>query len=193
MRRAFILCVVSSVLGGCSTADSYINRPTTYDGLPQGIGLGYTPRMATLSLNSDRRLMISDLQKHTTCSEPPPDTAVSLLAKSALKGDLKTPSTSVSGVDLSDEFHSDAALIAYRNAAVEFWRTTSFEYCQLLMNGMDDKAADYLKAAQAIAPEFAPVPAKGQGGDTAKDQPPPPPTMPTQPGEPKQKDQNGSK
>lgn len=165
MRRVLSTLLMSSALAGCSTVDTYLNRPTRYDSLPQGFTHGaFEPKVATLSLNADRRLMITDLATNHTCSEPPPDAATSLLAQESLDAEAKSKAGAEAQAKLDSEFQANAAMIAHRTAAVEFWRTTSFSYCQLLMNGMKEQATRYLEAAEKIAPEFGD---RGSGQDGA--------------------------
>jgi hypothetical protein len=158
MGRAIMTITLLAVplLSGCSTVGTYLFRPTNYTGLPQSTEqVGYT-QVATLSLDASRRLMITPLKPGAiTCSEPPPDATASLLAEAKLKGSATFPNSAKAEGELNDKFQTTLAMIANRTAAVEFWRTTSFAYCQLLMNGWTDDANRYLSTAQTIAPEFS--------------------------------------
>jgi hypothetical protein len=161
MRRAFVTLLIPSALCGCSTLDTYFERPTVYNGMPQGLHVGYPPQVATLSMDASRRLMIMKLGNNpTSCSEPAPDTATSLLASTKANGSIKTQAGQTANAAVQDAFNANAQLIANRTAAVEFWRTTSFEYCQLLMNGDPGSAAAYLQAAEKLAPNFITAPPK---------------------------------
>jgi hypothetical protein len=112
-------------------------------------------RVATLSLDASRRLMIAPLSPDVkTCSEPPPDATASILAESGLKAKANLKGGATAEADLADKFQTTLALIANRTAAVEFWRTTSFVYCQMRLNGWNDAARDYLTTAEKIAPQF---------------------------------------
>lgn len=88
------------------------------------------------------------------CSEPPPDAATSILAKAALEASGKRGDVGEVSAKINDEFSTTVAIIAKRTAAVEFWRTTSFAYCQFLLNGWTDQAATYLRTAETIAPLY---------------------------------------
>ena len=155
MRRAYLAVALFPVLAGCSAVDTYMFRPTNYTHLPQSLEPGETPAVAALSMDASRRLMISQLEPSKfVCSEPPPDAAVSLLAKAALDLSAKPQAGGEAAVKLNDEFAANAVAIAKRTAAVEFWRTTSFSYCLLLMNNKGPEAAAYLQTAKELAPHF---------------------------------------
>lgn len=151
MRR--FVSIICAAVGGCSTAQTYILRPTVEDNLPEYART--QAQFATVSMDASRRLMIARLgNSPASCSEPPPDTATSLLAATAANANVNSKAGASAAAAVSDVFSTNAEMIATRTAAIEFWRTTSFEYCQLLMNGNKAEAVDYLNAAEAIAPEF---------------------------------------
>ena len=155
MYRAILLIAALPALSGCAAFSAYTFRPTNYEAMP-GLKRGdISPPMATLSLDASRRLMIYQLEPYKfTCSEPPPDAAVSLLAKAALEASAKPQAGGEATASYNDEFQANAAAIAKRTATVEFWRTTSFSYCLLLMNRLPDQAKSYLETAERIAPYF---------------------------------------
>lgn len=155
MRLHFGLLTIVAGLGGCSTFDTYLLRPTSYMHLPKEVRKNEAPVVATLSLDASRRLMITQLSNPTfTCSEPPPDAATSLLAQEAIQAAVKHQSGASLNGSYNSLFEANATVMAQRTAAVEFWRTTSFSYCQLLMNGRYKEANDYLYAAMTIAPHL---------------------------------------
>jgi hypothetical protein len=89
------------------------------------------------------------------CSEPPPDAATSILAKEALKAGAKPAAGGEASAEINSEFQANALALAARTAAVEFWRTTSFSYCLLLMNNLPEQAKTYLETAERISPHFS--------------------------------------
>lgn len=152
MRRVLLIIATLPALSACSSlVGPYVYRPTNYTPVPQG---NATPTIATLSLDASRRLMIAQLNPQFTCSEPPPDAAVSLLAKAALEATAKPAAGGEAGLNWNDEIAANAASIAKRTAGVEFWRTTTFGYCLVLMNNRNQEASTYLQAAKDIAPSL---------------------------------------
>ncbi len=156
MRRAILILCVVPVLSGCSVINARTFRPTNYEALPQNVSRAGFPVVSTLSLDASRRLMISQHEPQKfICSEPPPDAATSILAKAAMEASAKSAGGGVFSGQVTDEFQANALALAARTAAVEFWRTTSFSYCLLLMNNLPVEAKSYLETAERIAPQFA--------------------------------------
>ena len=148
------------LLAGCSTFGQYLQRPNNYESLPQDLGPGdVEPAVASLSVDASRRLIMSQrypqrpdlLTNRVTCSEPPPDAALAILAKTAVEASAKRDTIGEASGKLSDEFATSVVALARRTTNVELWRTTSATYCNLLMNGWTDAATIYL----AMAPQFA--------------------------------------
>ena len=152
MSRLIFALLSLPMISGCSSFGTYLYRPTNYTPIPQG---ALTPTVATLSLDASRRLMIAPLSPgQKVCAEPPPDAAITILAKAALEASAKPTNAGEFTGKLNDEFSATALLIAKRTAAVEFWRTTSFAYCQYLLNGWNAEAASYLQTAERISPIY---------------------------------------
>ncbi len=162
LRRIFLLPAIA--LAGCSTANSWIHRPTNYEQIPQDYAKenqeGFEPDLAAVSVDASRRLIMSQKTPRisewtsadrVTCPEPPPDAAVGILAKSALDLSRSAPGGSAAGAKFSDEFATSVTALAKRSASVEIWRTTSATYCTLLMNGWNTQADYYLASAVAFA------------------------------------------
>ena len=151
MRHILMLPVALS-LSACSTLGTVLWRPTSSENLPNNLARGTSPTVSALSMDASRRLVMSQLigtDRHT-CSEPPPDAATSLLAKSAFEGTVKA-GTGEYGGKLNDEFATTALALAQRSSNVEIWRTTSSTFCTLLMNGWTTAAYEYLARASAFA------------------------------------------
>ena len=156
MSRLIFALLSLPMISGCSSFGTYLYRPTNYTPIPQG---SLAPTVATLSLDASRRLMIAPLTPgQKICSEPPPDAATTILAKAALEASAKRTEAEELNSKINDEFSATALLIAKRTAAVEFWRTTSFAYCQYLLNGWNAEAANYLQTAERIAPIYGEEP-----------------------------------
>ena len=156
MRRAILILCLVPVLSGCSVLNARTFRPTNYEAMPQDVRRDGVPTVSTLSMDASRRLMISQLDPiKFICSEPPPDAATSILAKAALEGGAKPVGGGEFSLKGTDEFQANALALAARTAAVEFWRTTSFSYCLLLMNSLPEQAKTYLETAERISPHFA--------------------------------------
>ncbi len=156
MRRAILILCLVPMLSGCAVLNARTFRPTNYEALPQNVSRDGSPIVSTLSLDASRRLMISQLEpRKFICSEPPPDAATSILAKAALEASAKPVGGGEFSGKVNDEFQANALALAARTAAVEFWRTTSFSFCLLLMNNLPDQAKTYLETAERISPHFA--------------------------------------
>jgi hypothetical protein len=174
MRALSIMLLSAPLLSGCaSTLGTYLQRPTDYTGLPRSDAQNKYTQVATLSLDATRRLMIAPLNSTVkTCSEPPPDAAASLLAEMGLSGKLTQTGGTAAEAELKDKFQTTLASIAKRTAAVEFWRTTSFVYCQMRLNSgeWNGAAQDYMAAAKEMAklfdePEKEPEPKPKPAGE----------------------------
>lgn len=156
-RKILIVSLLLMTTGCASITQPYFQKPTKYKQMPDKPLNGETPDVTTLSLDASRRLVVSQAvdwnadgtfrPKRITCSEPPPDVAFNSLYENALRISKKDV------VDLGLE--SAAQLVAYglanRTSTVEFWRTTSHGYCQLLANGFVKEAKQYLVVAATIA------------------------------------------
>lgn len=79
-----------------------------------------------------------------TCSEPPPDVAMNSFAQDVASFANKVGTKA----ELGSALQQIAQVISARSPHVEMWRTTSWTYCNLLMNGADDRAKEYLTASQ---------------------------------------------
>lgn len=79
-----------------------------------------------------------------TCSEPPPDVAMNSFAQDLISLSSKAGSSA----EASAAIQKIAQVIGARSPHVEMWRTTSWTYCNLLMNEAYAEAAAYLKAGE---------------------------------------------
>lgn len=158
MRRKILIVSLLVMTTGCaSITQPYFQKPTKYKQMPETPLNGEVPDVTTLSLDASRRLVVSQAvdwntdgtfrPKRITCSEPPPDVAFNSLYENALR---------ISKKDVADlRVGSAAQLLVYglanRTSTVEFWRTTSHGYCQLLANGFVEEAKQYLALAATVA------------------------------------------
>lgn len=103
-----------------------------------------------VSLSASRREIVSANKagSYYTCSEPAPDAAGALALQSAF-----ALGTKASG---SDSVTATALALVQPTEIVEFWRTTSYNYCLLRMNGDPDAAQAYLASAEKFIATLTP-------------------------------------
>lgn len=178
--------IVLPTLSGCATIGAYLERSTRKEPIVS-VKHANDP-VAGVSLSAARRQIISAKLpngKWFTCSEPPPDAGVAQYIKDSLNITGKA--------DLSSEQNFSILALSRRTELVEFWRTTSFNYCLLLMNesyapspptAIDGKggsaSATYLAAAKEILTNYGKTPdhtaANSDAADHVTYKPEPKPT-----------------
>jgi hypothetical protein len=156
-RKILIVSLLLMTTGCASITQPYFQKPTKYKQMPDKPLKGEAPDVTTLSLDASRRLVVSqavDWQengtfrpKRITCSEPPPDVAFNALYESALRLSKKD----IADLGLESSAQIVALGLANRTSTVEFWRTTSHAYCQILANGFSTEAKEYLVTAASVA------------------------------------------
>ena len=154
MRCIAVFAGMAVVLSGCaSTLTTFFERGTRKEHI---IKAGdKAPEVGGISLNSTRRLVISKAgdSKRFTCSEPAPDTGLNqalqtaISASASAEGATKKPEASIG---FSDTSILTNIILSNRTELVELWRTTTYAYCLLLMNGKDDDAKTYLNSAVSV-------------------------------------------
>ncbi len=145
---ALALLCVSSLSGCTSSLQTYLERSTRTEPVVRGPTHhnGDAP-VAGISLNSNRRLVVSNRSDSSrfTCSEPPPDTGVNQATQTALSASANsTADDKKPNASFSDSAILTSIILSSRTEMVEMWRTTSYNYCLLLMNNAKTEADTYL-------------------------------------------------
>ena len=152
MKKISLILMAPVLLSGCATSlSTFLERSTRKESIykdPRNAATG----VSGASLSASRRMILAAPKNgtHFVCSEPAPDTAVDQILTTALSGSAKSGRGLDAQLSLADAVALTNLSLATRTELVEIWRTSSYNYCLLLLNGRTTEAREYL-AASVIA------------------------------------------
>lgn len=165
--RLAILAISACSISACTgLVHEVVHKPANSKQMPKYPENSQNPAVSIISADASRRMVMSQVHENNyrgkggpdavstttsnsqlptqrfTCSEPPPDVAMNILAHDALTLATKAGTN----INASASLQAAAQVLSARSPHVELWRTTSWTYCNLLMNGADGDAENYLIA-----------------------------------------------
>lgn len=151
-----VISLSALLLPGCaSTIAAYAERSTRKEPI-----VAYSKSrdpVSGVSLGASRREIVANKKGsgYFTCSEPAPDAASAYVLSSAFALGTKASA--------NDAATTTALALAQPTEVAEFWRTTSYNYCLLLMNGDGTHADAYLNMAREFIATLTPKRDSGAG------------------------------
>jgi len=132
--RIFAILGLLSMLSGCaSTLNAHYNRDVVEDNLSSKRSKANKGELAMLSLTSQRRVIISDLEKQRFCSESPPESADNIASSlsAAFQSALNQKGTidASANLQLADSFSSSVSQLYRRSHYVQLFRDVAFQLC----------------------------------------------------------------